>query len=1365
MQTFSAKLAVVLLVSGLFSEVHGQSAASVEPMRYFREAGNFYFKNYAIRDYKAAAQNWGVLQDQYGNMVFANGDGVLIYDGKKWTVVETPTQSVIRSMAKDSRGRIYIGALDDIGFIDSAPSGKPVYVSLLEKLNPNLHKMGNIWATHVHGDLIYFEAETGLFTWNSERFTFLPWPNDATFHKSFVWRDVLHVYEQGTGIMQLKGGKLSLAPGGEFFKNMRIYTAMPLANDAIVLGTKYDGLYIYNGESARVFETLANPYLKSFEIYTGLSLSDDKIAVGTKFGGVVIIDKTGNIQYMICRENGLPTNNVRSLGKDSNNDLWLALDEGITHVEISSDISIYDERNGLDGSVNDVIRHRGDLYVTTGSGTYILQPAELPVKRALFSRISLPQEAGGWQFQVVAGKLLLSTTIGVFEVNGKVTTRLSEQSAYGLHRFKADSLRVIAGGDRGLYSLRLENGKWKTAGVINDVVLDNTRFNETIPGKLWITTFSQGAVLVSFVNADGTVDYDNPTVKKYGPTQGLPEGFSKISTVSGKESFRVGTASRLFHFDYSADRFYPDSTFATRFGFSQENVFPVSNELPSGTFLVKSKRNDDGTRQLFIVSPRGKEYFRQRYDMSRIFDNVGVITYWDQAHNVAWHVGAEVMVRQKLEPGHQTKTNFTAYLNKIIIGKDSVMYEGVGQPPVDVVIPYGLASLRFEYTSNNFVAEENNNFQYKLDGYDENWSEWTTESIKEYSRLWEGTYTFSVRSKDYAGLVSQPASISFSVSAPWFRSPFAYIAYLLMLGYGVWMLIRWRSNKLEQEKIALQKEIEHQTQEIREQNVQLAEQSEELRVSAEQLKELDTLKSNFFVNISHEFRTPLSLIIGPLEKSIADKEGDIKHQEVQRMHRNAKKLQQLINQLLDLAKLEAGKMKVVEQRSDLFYFLRVLTASFESLADVRNIRFEVDIPPNGYETYFDTDKIETVLFNLLSNAFKFTPDGGLIKFEVSIQTDGADNVTIGVSDTGPGIPPESVNRIFDRFYQVDSSSSREYEGSGIGLSLVKELVALLKGNIHVHSEVGEGTSFTLALPLTRLTSVEMVSTTDERADGQTDTEMKARVREDASETADATPSSEEIILLIEDNPDLRDYLRESLEPEYRIEVAENGQIGLQKALEIIPDLILSDMMMPLMDGFTLCTRIREDERTSHIPFILLTARTAIESKLAGLELGADEYMTKPFNMKEVHVRIKNLLGQRKNLRKTYGKEVTVQPKNISITSVDERFLNHALEIVETHLSDPQFSVERFAEEIGMSRKNLLRKIKALTDQSVNEFIRNFRLRRAAQLIEGRAATISEIAYQVGFNNLSYFSRCFKELFGTLPHEMAAKSSVADSTSI
>jgi signal transduction histidine kinase/DNA-binding response OmpR family regulator len=1350
-------LSFLLLASaGLEAQTGGIASPDA---RYHRESGNYLYKNYTTRDYRGSAQNWAVVQDLHGNMVFANSDGVLLYDGKKWHLVETPSESVIRSLAMNDDGIIYVGALDDLGYIGRAPNNRPIYISLLDKLDPQLREMGNIWDSHVHGDDIYFAAETGLFLWSEDRFRFWRWPDADAFHKTFIWNDVLYVYEEGIGIMTLKNEKFVPSAGGTILKNKRVYAAMPLGNNQILLGTKYDGLYVYNGKDIDVFETEANEYLKKFEVYTGQTLPDGTIAVGTKFGGAILLEKDGRVRASIRREQGLPTNNVRALGSDRNNDLWLALDEGITHVEISNGITVYDERTGLETAANDICRYHGNIYANTANGTFILKPSSAPGRPASFEHIGLPKEASCWSFVVVENKLLISSSIGIFELHGKTITKITDTPSVGLHRMKADSNSIIVARQNDLQILEKKDGKWTESLIVADVRLDNVKFNETNAGRIWLTTYSQGATLVSFVMPDGTINYKRPTVKRFGLTDGLPEGFIKINNIGGQESFRVGSDSRLLLFDYNKSRFYADSTIAKRTGFSADTVFPVTDELPTGEFLVKSRRRDDGVRQFHIVKRNGEAYDIRTYDLSRVTDNVGVITYWDKPNNVVWHVGMEIIARQRLDTKASDTTRLSAFVNKIIAGGDSVIHESAGPLPQSMIFPHKLASFRFEFTSNNFIAEEANTFQYLLEGHDSQWSEWSSESMKEYSRLWEGEYTFSVRARNYAGMVSEPQSFSFEVSAPWYRTLLAYVAYLVAAVYIIVMLIKWRSGKLEQEKISLQSEIAHQTKEIRQQNIQLAAQSEELRANAGKLKELDTLKSAFFINISHEFRTPLSLIIGPLEKCIVEETHHIGLHELHRMHRNAKRLQQLINQLLELAKLESGNVKIVEQRSDLFYFVRVLAASFESLADVRNIEFEVIIPAGSFESEFDAEKVETIIFNLLSNAFKFTPEGGRIRVELKLNVGADASVEITVADTGAGIPVESINRIFDRFYQVDDSSSRQYEGSGIGLSLVKELVQLLNGIVEVESEVNRGTKFSVTLPLSgELMAQNSASNIAESGPSDLLSEQIPRIFHDRETgSPDESRNKDALVLIIEDNSDLRDYLCENLEQQYQIQTAANGESGLTRAIELIPDLIISDMMMPIMDGFELCKHIRSDPRTSHIPFILLTARATVESKLAGLELGADDYLTKPFNINEVQVRVKNLLHQRKTLRKSFSKQVTIQPKNIAITSVDERFLDHAMTIMETHLADHQFSVERFAEEIGMSRKNLLRKIKALTDQSVNEFIRNYRLKRAASLIEGKAGTVSEIAYQVGFNNLSYFAKCFRELFGIAPNEMAARS--------
>ena len=756
---------------------------------------------------------------------------------------------------------------------------------------------------------------------------------------------------------------------------------------------------------------------------------------------------------MITTENGLLLNSVLYMAQDQNKDLWICLDGGISRFEISSPLRFYGQPMGLDGSPNDICRYNGTLYAASLLGVYTLIPATFPNRLAHFEKVE-GINSTCWDLLTVENRLLISANEGLFELTGNKLRKIDARPAFAAHRFKSDTDRIIVANDIGLQSMKLSAGVWKNAGKLIDLRLDNIRFNETHPGKLWISTFSQGATLVSFSQPDGTINYDNPTVKTYGSDDGLLDGYLKINTIDNAELFRVGSSSEHFRFDYSTNRFYPDTTFEIKHGLKRGTVFPILNEDPFGGFLVKTKKRTDGSKELIVVTPsQDKTSALQRFNTSRIVEVVGVFNY--RENGVVWHGGPDGLIRQELKNNQTDSTYFRTYLNKVVLLNDSTFFRGIGNVSQGSTFPYASNSFRFEFTSTNFVAEEANVFQYKLEGYDKDWSDWTSENIKEYSSMWEGNYRFLVRSRNFGGVISEPDAFSFAIAPPWFRSIYAYLAYILAAGFFIWELIRWRSYKLLKEKEALQAEVANQTQEIRLQNIQLEEQSEELKTNAEQLKELDKLKSNFFVNISHEFRTPLSLILSPLERIIDEKQmGQIRLSDLERMHRNAKRLQQLINQLLDLAKLESGGMKLAQRQSDFLYFLRVLTASFESLAEIRNIQYVVHIPPHSFETSFDQDKVETVLYNLLSNAFKFTPDGGRITFEINLPDNEGGMVSIRISDTGHGIPSNEVNKIFDRFYQVDSSSSREFEGSGIGLSLVKELVTLMKGTVDVESEVG-----------------------------------------------------------------------------------------------------------------------------------------------------------------------------------------------------------------------------------------------------------------------------------------------------------------------
>jgi signal transduction histidine kinase/DNA-binding response OmpR family regulator/ligand-binding sensor domain-containing protein len=528
------------------------------------------------------------------------------------------------------------------------------------------------------------------------------------------------------------------------------------------------------------------------------------------------------------------------------------------------------------------------------------------------------------------------------------------------------------------------------------------------------------------------------------------------------------------------------------------------------------------------------------------------------------------------------------------------------------------------------------------------------------------------------------------------------------------------------------------------------------------ITEIEQMKSRFFTNISHEFRTPLTLILGWIEK-IGSKTNDKESQHsLSIMKSNAHQLLRLINQLLDLSKLEAGAMKLKVCLGNIVPVIKGVAYSFESSAGLRKIELNVRIEEEDIQIYFDKDKVEKILTNLLANAFKFTPDGGRIG--VGIDCRGGSRSTLAenrwvdiiISDTGVGIPADKLPHIFNRFYQVDGSITREQGGTGIGLALVKELVEMHHGTISVTSQPEVGTEFIVSLPLGRehLQPDDIVEVRVEES--KAELTPKATVSENMPtpdyETVPDQGIIRPIILVVEDNADVRQYIRENLLLSYQVIEAGDGSAGIAKALETIPDLIISDVMMPKQDGLELCRILKNDEKTSHIPIILLTAKAASENKIKGLQTGADDYLIKPFEPKELVTRVINLIELRRKLRKRFGTAIPLKAGEIAVTSMDDAFLKRAMSVVEQRMSDEKFDVEEFAKEMNMSRSQLHRKLTALTDQSAGDFIRYLRLQRALELLQKDAGEVSEIAYLVGFNDPSYFSKCFHHRFGKSPKE-------------
>ena len=648
--------------------------------------------------------------------------------------------------------------------------------------------------------------------------------------------------------------------------------------------------------------------------------------------------------------------------------------------------------------------------------------------------------------------------------------------------------------------------------------------------------------------------------------------------------------------------------------------------------------------------------------------------------------------------------------------------------------------MTFEYVGHHYSDPSKNQYKYLLEPYDTSWIDAGTQRSARYANIDPGEYIFRVKAANSDGVWNEQGTlINLVIHKPWWQTYPAYLAYALL---GFSLLYSLRRYELNRQNLKY--------------NLKLG------NIEKDKLKEIDQVKSRFFANISHEFRTPLTLILGPA-KDISENVEDVNVRErAGLIQKNASKLYQLVNQLLDLSKLEAGKMKLETKELNIVPLLKGLVLSFTSLAERKKITLNFDAREENISVYIDRDKIEKIISNLLSNAFKFTQEGGKIDFKlVKLDTE----IEISVKDTGFGIPQERREKIFDRFYQVDGSSTRDGEGTGIGLALTKELVELHKGFISVESELDKGTTFTLKFPLGKehLKSDEIVKK-EQLAETKKTLEEPEVVS--VSEMPELKSSTEKrinleltgeyeekpLLLIVEDNFDVRNYIVSHLEEDYNIYEAINGEDGFSKAIEEIPDLIISDVMMPKMDGFQLCEKLKTDEKTSHIPIILLTAKATSENKIEGYETGADDYIKKPFDTKELKVRVKNLISQRKLLWQYFQKQGVFNLENKKIKSVDKIFLEKAIKVINNNIADTSFGVEVFASDLAISRAALHRKMVALTGESPSELIKRIRLSQAGNLLKNKTGNISQIALEVGFNNPAYFAECFKKQFGVTPSQ-------------
>lgn len=613
-----------------------------------------------------------------------------------------------------------------------------------------------------------------------------------------------------------------------------------------------------------------------------------------------------------------------------------------------------------------------------------------------------------------------------------------------------------------------------------------------------------------------------------------------------------------------------------------------------------------------------------------------------------------------------------------------------------------------------------------------------------------------------------------SPSGPWYQSlPVRISSYIILIITALVILglhFRFRKNLKQKLMRAISMEtvrLQRANELLEQQKKEIQDKSEQLEAQNQTISELSSLKTRYFANISHEFRTLITLIKSPIEKLISESRIPRKNlKDLELIRRNAGRLIELVNQLLDLSRLDRGKMTIQLIEANVFDFVHTIAVSFTSFAEVKGISYRYDIPSLDQQDWIDHDKIEKILNNLLSNAFKFTEEGGQIHFCAGRKN--ANNgapayLEITVSDTGPGISEEEQLKIFDRFYQAENSLSKGYGGTGLGLALSYDLAMLLKGSLEVRSELGYGSTFVLKVPLGKehLQAHEFTLVKEEAALSEQEIVDEGHIlslngfKQDEREYPLNEHTGHSLILIVEDHNEIRGMIKDYLSKEYQILEAVDGSAGLHLAREHLPDLVVTDLVMPRLDGMELCYKLKTDMLTSHIPVIMLTAKSSIEFRLRGYQTGADDYILKPFNVEELAVRIKGLIDLRKSLRLKFSEHITVGPTDIPITSLDKKFLENAIKVVEKHMSDENFNVTLMSSEMNMSRSTLFRKLEALTGQSPVEFIRSIRLKRAASLLMQHYGNISEIALQVGFKNPSYFTNLFRKAYAKTPREYAS----------
>lgn len=1301
-----------------------------------------------------------ITQDQKGNMWFATHNGLNKFDGYDFTVYQHNEQDphsicddIIRTCITDKQGRIWIGTDEGLSLYD-------INMDRFENFNyqENGEQISINGIVEVNNKLLLFSRKKKLILFDIETKQYLkdlPIPTLSSISPTAIYRQDDHIYigsMQGLFVYSIHTNTLeNIAP--EILKEIEIYTILKQSPRQLWVGTEGRGLFSINlltkevtnyTHNSKIEHSISSNYIRSlcldsqntlwigtlnslniynekddnFNIYTSDQLESGKLSqtsvrdifmdsqggmwLGTYFGGLNYYhpfkDRFSNIQST-DKENSLNCNIVGCIREDSQNNLWIGTNSGGVNCynPRTRTFKHYTQKEGL--GANDVkviyIDEKNDLvYIGTHTGGLSI----LNRKSGHIRTICDNRTNNIYTFE--------PTKNGEFWISG-----LDE-----LLRFNPTNMTFTV-------ITKQADGKPFLHNRITDIVRDSKH-------RLWL--ISEKGLRV-YTEKDGQLQYCSILPEQspftYKMTNCICE--SKLNGI-----FWIGTRNGIYRFDEKTKEI---KQYTTTHGLPNNVVHGIMEDSYGYLWLS----TDKGLSRFQPQTEKFRNYTSNDGLQSNQFSNNaychtknglmyfgginGITTFQPEQLPDNPYIPSVVITRLKLFNKTVSPGDGTGILEKNISETSSIT----------LTAKQSMFSL--DFVVSNYISGNHNTFAYMLKGYDKEWYYTHNSRIVSYSNLPQGTYHFLVKAANSDGKWNeQPTELEVKVLPVWYKTWWAVLLFIvLFLAATVFIFYYFWMRKSMKAQIQME----------------LADK--------ERQKQMNEMKLQFFINISHELRTPLTMILAPLQDVLDKVDDRWIHKQLEHVQKNTNRLLHLVNQLMDYRRAELGVFHLKVRRNVIHLVIKKNFLLYERVAQRKNITYNFHSEIEDQKVLCDPNYLELIINNLISNAFKYTDEGQAITIILKEEND---KLMLQVKDTGQGIPLSKQSKIFERFYKVDN----EHIGTGIGLSLVHRLVELHHGEIKLDSSEEIGSTFTIYLPnREEAYKPEEFATEADTENGQaihstnsagmfiidTETDDNEKVALEVEETDELKRES---ILIVEDNADIRQYLSNELRQSYLILEAENGEEALHILKEQKIDLILTDVMMPIMDGLKLCKHIKQNLYTCHIPVIMLSAKTDLKEQLEGLQMGADDYIPKPFSMALVTTKIKNLFRTRYRAIEHYSNSLEIEPEKVALNPLDEELLKKAVSIVEQHLDNVEFSTDEFAREMCMSRSNLHLKMKALTGESTNEFIRKIRFNKACKLLKEGRYTVSEVSTFVGFNTPSYFATSFKKYFGCLPSEYGKK---------